>query len=297
MYLKVKLMKEKTKNKIQTATECISAGSNIAALANPWFATVPLIVFCVNRTVGLVSDGDIIKRLRKIESKLIKKKISKEQFIKKISKLTEHKKFFASTTLEYIIKNCIPETVEIYISLFIDYIMADKYDLEEELCEILSSLNKHDFELLKYIKKFLKNGEKYTYHDEYEKNQYEKEKYANLGVEKDNAKYKKIHFQDRSVILGEDKTIFWNDFANYCKLPIEISLNNTMLFESYKDKSRSILSNWNFYGKSFIKLERCGILCLDYNTYLGTMNNMEISRFHLTILGLGLLKYINVIDD
>ena len=120
-------MKEETKNKIQIATECISAGSNIATLANPWFATVPLIVFCVNRAIGLISNDDIIKRLRKFEGELERKRITKKHFKEKVLSLSEHKKFFASTTLEYIIKNCIPETVEIYISLFIDYIMADNY--------------------------------------------------------------------------------------------------------------------------------------------------------------------------
>ena len=95
----------------------------------------------------------------------------------------------------------------------------------------------------KNIKKFLKNREKHTYRDKFEKKQLEKEKYANLSAEEDNVKYKKVHFQDRNVILGENKTIFWNDFADFCKLPLKISLNNTMLFELYKDKDESILNN------------------------------------------------------
>ena len=66
--------------------------------------------------------------------------------------MSDHKKYFSTSVLESIIKNCIPETVDIYISLFIDYIMQEKCETEEELCEIISSLNKHDVDLIKYIK-------------------------------------------------------------------------------------------------------------------------------------------------
>ena len=293
------IMKEESKNKINLVSEGLVAGSSLAALAVPAFASVPLIVFAVNRTIGFISDDYIIKRLKKIEKELKRKGITKSNFKEKISNLSEHKKFFASSTLEYIIKNCIPETVDIYMSLFIDYIMEEKYDLEEELCEILASLNKHDFELLKYIKTFLKNGDKYYYHEEVEKKQLErekveKEKEACQSAENNKDEFIKINFQDRSVLINEDKTIFWNDFSAFCKLPKNISLNNTMLFASYTNKDKLKYSNWNFYGKAFIKLEMYGILRLDYYNYLGTINNMEISRFHLTILGSELLKYIKI---
>ncbi len=283
-------MKKSIANKIQTATEGIAAASNMAVLISPWFATVPLIVFCVNRTIGLISDDDIIKRLKKFEDALTKKRITKKHFKEKVAGLSEHKKFFASSTLEYIIKNCIPETVDIYISLFIDYIMADKYDIEEELCEIILSLNKHDIELLKYIRKFLKTGDKTIYQKEL------KAKNNNMGYKADD-RDDLFMFTDRNVILDKNRTIFWEDFATFCNLSKTITLNETMLLEKCENEANCVYHKWNFYGKSFIKLEKLGILSLDYHTFLGTMNNMEISRFHLTILGLELLKYIKIDYD
>ncbi len=288
-------MKTETKNKIQTVNEALSAGSSIIALAVPAFASVPLIVFGVNRAIGFISDKDIIKRLKKIENNLKSKKISNEKFKNRISRLSEHKRFYSSSTLENIIKNCIPETVDIYISLFIDYIMTDKYDLEEELCEIISTLNKHDFELLCCIKDYLNNGSRDVYKEELEKEEKSKIEYNNK-ISKNNSTsgYKLNYFRDRSIILGESKTIFWDDFASYCNLPKLITLNDTMLFESYNNNDEKTYSKWNYYGKSFIKLERCGILRMDYRTFLGTMNSMDISRFHLTTLGLEILKYIKI---
>ena len=173
--------------------------------------------------------------------------------------------------------------------------MADKYDLEEELCEIISSLNKHDFELLKYIKDYLNKGSRDIYNAELEKEENNRRKYIdNISKKNRTNEFKLNYFRDRNIFLGEDKTIFWKDFSTFCNLPKLVTLNETMAFESYKDVDNKIYSNWNYYGKYFIKLEKCGILLMDYRTFLGTMNNMDISRFHLTTLGSALLKYINI---
>ena len=247
--------------KIQNINDGISAGSSIVALAVPEFSVVPLIVFGVNRILGFVSDDDIIKRLKKIENQLQKKKISKSNFKDKISNLSDHKKYFSTSVLESIIKNCIPETVDIYISLFIDYIMQEKCEIEEELCEIISSLNKHDLDLIKYIKKYLKDGERLNYKQETKRLEEVARKNANLEIEnkkieeenKNNPgqipKITMPTFQDRSVILDEERTIFWNDFSIYCGLPSQIPLNFTMLYECYNTNIDDKYSDWIFYGK------------------------------------------------
>lgn len=299
-------MDKKKATKIQNINDGISAGSGIVALAVPEFSVIPLIVFGVNRILEFVSDDDIIKRLKKIEKQLQKKKISKSDFKDKISNFSDHKKYFSTSVLENIIKNCIPETVDIYISLFIDYIMQEECEVEEELCEIISSLNKHDLDLIKYIKKYLKDGERLNYKRETKRLKDVTRKNAELEIEnkkieeenKNNpGRISKITmplFRDRSVILDEERTIFWNDFSIYCGLSSRISLNFTMLYECYNTNIDDEYSDWIFYGKSFIKLEKCGILQLDYKNTLGTLTNLDISRFHITILGLFLLEYIDI---
>ena len=176
-------MDKKKATKIQNINDGISAGSGIVALAVPEFSVIPLIVFGVNRILGFVSDDDIIKRLNKIENQLQKKKISKSDFKDKIPNLSDHKKYFSTSVLENIIKNCIPETVDIYISLFIDYIVQEKCEVEEELCEIISSLNKHDLDLIKYIKKYLKDGERLNYKRETKRLKDVTRKNAELEIE------------------------------------------------------------------------------------------------------------------
>ncbi len=104
-------------------------------------------------------------------------------------------------------------------------------------------------------------------------------------------------FQDRSVILDEERTIFWNDFSIYCGSPSQIPLNFTMLYECFNTNIDDGYSDWIFYGKSFIKLEKCGILQFDYKNTVGTLNNLDISRFHITILGLFFIRIYRYIID
>ena len=54
-------MDRKMVSKIQNINDGISAGSGIVSLAVPEFVATPLIVFAVNRILGLISDEDIIK--------------------------------------------------------------------------------------------------------------------------------------------------------------------------------------------------------------------------------------------
>jgi len=135
----------------------------VLSLASPYFNTIPLVVFVANRLLGLMSDEDIIRRLKNIEKKLIKKKITKEDFRNKINNLSEHKKYVVSNNLKEIIMNCIPETVDLYIEAFINYIMSTDNSGDEDLCEIIKQLNKRDLIVLKMIKEYLVTGTKGEY--------------------------------------------------------------------------------------------------------------------------------------
>ena len=59
------------------------------------------------------------------------------------------------------------------------------------------------------------------------------------------------------------------------------------------DENGKESDEWAYIGKSFIKLQSLGILELDYINTPGNINSLNIERFHLTIFGIELLKYIS----
>lgn len=266
-----------------------TAASGVLSIVSPPLATLPIIIHVINRTIGL-EDNDIIKeRIKKFEKNLLKKKYSVNDFRKKVSKLSEHKLFFSYSSLEYIFKNCIPETVDIYMEIIIDYIMKEKIGIEEELCEIISKLNVHDLLLLQKIKECLNDDEHLKYKEEMEK--IEKKQFENKKEKGDNSN-NLIRFVDRNIILDNNMTIFWTDFLKYMGVEFETELACTMFIESYEISDANDYCDWMFWGKSFLKLSQNGILQLDYVTTPGTINNLNIDRFHITIIGAALLHYI-----
>lgn len=275
------------KNKI---VKCIgdlgTATSGVLTIASPALATLPLIIYVVNRIIGLEDDDIIKERIKKFEKILLRKKYSINEFRNKVSKLSEHKLFFSYSSLEYIFKNCIPETVEIYMEIIIDYIMKEKIGIEEELCEIISKLNAHDLLLLQKIKGCINDNENLKYKEEMEKKQFGNKK------EKEDNPNNLIKFVDRNIILDNKMTIFWKDFLKYMGVEFETELAYTMFIESYEITDPNDYCDWMFFGKSFLKLSQNGILQLDYVTTSGTINNLNIDRFHITIIGATLLHYI-----
>ena len=119
--------------------------------------------FGINRVVNYVKKDDIIDRLRKIEKRLDESKIDINEFKQKLNNLNEHERYVVSNNLNNILLNCIPETIEIYISVFIDYIMSKESTFEEELFEIISSLNVSDLKALKNIKHYMSSGTRKKY--------------------------------------------------------------------------------------------------------------------------------------
>ena len=147
---------------IEQKSEIVKAGadaiSGIISCINPIFSTVPLLTFAINRVIGLISEKDIIKRIRKLEIKLKEKLITPDQFKEKVGKLTEHNRYVVSNNLNNILLSCIPETVDLYIEVLIDLIMQQDNNNYEELCEIINKLNVNDIKLLKMIKQYQNNG-------------------------------------------------------------------------------------------------------------------------------------------
>lgn len=150
----------KTNNKTNLALDGVDAVSGLLSLLHPGLATITIITFVIRQITAFASPDDIVARMKKIESKLAKKKITIEDFKTKASNMTEHNSYIARNNLNYILVNCIPETLDVYIELWIDYIMKDSNSIQEELSEVLSSLNKSDLTLLEMIKSFNAYGEK-----------------------------------------------------------------------------------------------------------------------------------------
>lgn len=285
-------------SKQEVVSNAIDAISNLLSVFIPAFAGVPLIVFAVNRVYGIMCPDDIIKRIKKIEKKLMNDKISVDEFKKKLEKFTEHDKYLFLNNLNRILIECIPETLDAYISIFIDMVMKDKSrNKYEELCEIISQLNVNDFNTLSMIKDYLKSGtrEKYNQKELEKKEDNLKILEENRKIEEDNknnVEYKKLtkkRFYDRNIIIGE-RTVFWKDFMDAFDLetPEMVFL---LLFETIDENDNKSI-DWAYITKSFIKLERLGIICLDNMSTLGTTNNMNIDRFHISLFGEMLLEYI-----
>ena len=135
-------LKEDTNNKIKNTGEIINVGAGILSSVNPAFSLIPLFVYAINWTFGLASPEYIVKRLNKINERLIKRKISIEDFKNEILSLSEHNEYIVLNHLRNILLVAIPENVDIYIELIIDFIMKKEYDEKETLCEIVNILNK-----------------------------------------------------------------------------------------------------------------------------------------------------------
>ena len=283
----------------------INAVSGILSLVNPIFAAVPLIVFGVNRVINYVTKDDIIDRIRKIEKRLKENKIDINEFKEKMNSLNEHERYVVSNNLNNILLNCIPETVEIYISVFIDYIMSKESMFEEELFEIISSLNVSDLKVLKNIKDYMNNGIRKDYQKSILRENYirklnEEVEYNNEVARKENKildqeKTHKIKYIDDMPKFFENNerygeyTIFWKDFTETIGLDSNITISKLLLFDYYD----SDYSKWTYMARAFINLERHGVIEMECATTLGNINSLNVQRFHLTNYGLKLLSYLD----
>ena len=274
----------------------IDSTANVLSLIHPAFAGLTIITFVIKQIINYVCTDDIVKRINKIEQQLNNKKINIEEFKEKITNLTEHNMYVVRNNLSNILLNCIPDTVDIYISIWIDLIMSDTNSANEDLCEILSDLNKNDLLLLEMIKTFMKYGEKRYYISSVmiERNRVEEREKENEEIREYNSKTKGIkkldfRFSDRDIRIG-NKTIFWKDFSKFYN--VNVGEMGYMILDKGINENGEKTMNWAYYVRSFIKLDRLGVLQLDYHSTLGTVNALNIERFHITLFGEKLLEYI-----
>lgn len=294
-------MQEENVEIVKTLSEGANVVSGLLAEVNPIFLGIPIITFAINSVLGFVSEKNIIKRIKKIEEKLVDKEIDIESFKKNIYKLSEHNEYIVRNNLNNLLLNAIPEVVDIYIELIIDLITNQENTIYEEICEILMSLNVNDLNLLMMIKEYSINGIKKEYKINVEKEQ-ELEKH-NKEIELENKeiseynksnKIKKIErpkYYDRNIRL-ENNTIFWNDFIETYKLK-KCKLTEILLYKTVNDNKEESME-WAYIARSFLKLEKLGIIQMEYINTFGTINSLNIDRFHINLFGYELLNYISI---
>ena len=274
----------------------VDSTANILSNIHPALAGITIITFAIRQIISFVSPADILKRIKRIEKQLEKKKITIEEFQSKIQGISEHDTYVVRNNLNNILLNCIPETIDIYISIWIDFIMNENNSTQEELCEILNSLNKNDLILMEMISSFIKYGDKryYITSDLKKKNQMIERIQQQKEIKEYNKKTKGIkkldlNIYERDMRIGT-KTIFWKDFSNHYKVNVEEM--GYMILEKGTNEKGERTMNWAHYARSFIKLDRLGIIQLEYLNTIGTLNSMNIDRFHITLFGVELMKYI-----
>lgn len=291
--------------KKEIVSDGVNATSGILSIVNPIFSVVPLFVFGINRVIELVDNNDIIKRIKKFEAKLKKKKIDIDDFKNRMNNLDEHERFVLSKNLNNILLESIPEVVDVYISIFIDYVYKKEYSFEEELFETISSLNNSDIKTLRNIYDYFENGEKEYYKKSIKRLEYinkinENTKLSNeiskaKNIEIENSRSNKIKYLDDIPLIIESNdrygelTVFWKDFCKFIGLDSDISISKLLLFDYYE----SNYSKWTYLGKSFIKLDKLGLIEMEYLNYPGCLNSLNVDRFHVTYSGIRILEYFN----
>lgn len=286
------ILRKDTINKIKNTGDIVNIGTGILSSVNPAFSLIPIFVYAINWTFGLASPEYIEKRLNKINERLIKRKISIEDFKNEILNLSEHNEYIVLNHLRNILLVAIPESVDIYIELIIDFIMKKEYDEKETLCEIINMLNKKDIQLLRMIKEYRDNGDREYFNKNTEKA--EKEKIENEKIDEYNNKpnhgLTKLKWVDRNIVINDLNTIFWKDFEKYYEL--QSGEMGFILLDQTIDEEGNKSKEWAYMGKSIIKLQNLGILELDYINTPGNINSLNVERFHITLFGNELLKYI-----
>ena len=214
-------MKEENVEKVNVGTEIANIASGLLTGISPVFLAIPIVSFAINRVVGFTSEKNIVNRLKKIEKKLLDKRITIEEFREKVFQLSEHNEYIVKNNLNNLLLNCIPEIVDTYIEVIIDLIMKQENSIYEEICEIISSLNINDITLLKMIQEYKKDGVRDEFENNVKKIREQEEEHKRIDIENKEIeehnktsrikKVKGIKFYDRNFKMGED-TIFWKDF-------------------------------------------------------------------------------------
>lgn len=97
-------------------------------------------------------------------------------------------------------------------------------------------------------------------------------------------------WQDRNVIYGEN-TIFWKDFTKFFNM-INIDDMGRILNQTAVDRDGNENMEWAYLMRSLLKFQNLGVVQVEFRATVGTISANHVERFHITLFGQRLLKYI-----
>ena len=158
-------MKDENVEKVNAGTEIVNIASGLLAEISPVFLGIPIVSFAINRVVGFTSEKNIVNRLKKIEKKLLDKRITIEEFREKVFQLSEHNEYIVKNNLNNLKFNDYSYGLSIYYGAqpkgkydkydFIRYLLEISYEFPE------TTDNKDDLYAFSYSVEFIKVDNNY----------------------------------------------------------------------------------------------------------------------------------------
>lgn len=216
------------------------------------------------------------RRLSQFQKKIEEQKITINKLQNSIDLLNEHSQDVFRNNIKHLCLSALPETTDVLIDCLISYLMNEKQNMDEELCEIICSYNANDVELLRIIKQYMKEGER-VYHqkmiDKYQNDVREMQMQLQIKHQ-ESSTMKKVYtphkWYDRNVIYGEN-TIFWQDFTGFYKLTNIYDMGR-MLNEAGKNENDFDVYDWAFLIRSLFKMQSKGVLQLEFISSTGVIS-------------------------
>lgn len=254
------------------------------SLVNPTFLAIPVIASVSNELFAYFDSKSTEKRLLQLQEAVEHTGVEIPEFAEQVSKLDEHGQYVVRNIVKHLCLSAPPEVTDTLNKAIIDLIMNEPHGMPEHICEILQQCNANDIKLLRRIKRFQIDGDKSAYHQK-------------LIETKKDANSRGIH--DRSILYGEQNTIFWSDFTKTLWTGTEITdigvlLNQRILAEDSEGNCSIEILDLAYLARSIIKLQNLGVLQCDFITTMGTTSTNHIDRFHITLFGKKLLEYIDI---
>lgn len=290
--------KGKGKQIIQTVLNVGSPVASVLSAFNPVLLSIPIIASVYNELCAYFDTNCVRKRLSQFQKKIEEQEIAINALQESIDLLNEHSQYVFRNNFKYLCLSALPETTEALIDCLISYLMNDKRDMDEELCEIICSCNANDIELLKMIKQYMKDGARIYHQQMIEKYQNDiremQEPPQIMNQESITMKgmYIPHKWYDRNIIYGEN-TIFWKDFTDFFNL-IGVDDMGRMLNKAGKDEDGSEVYDWAFLIRALLKMQSKGVVQMEFIASTGIICQNNIDRFHITLFGQELLEHIKV---
>lgn len=256
---------------------------------DPRLLAVPVIASVVNEIGAFFDAASIERRLHELEVKLNEQTVSVDRLQERLECLDEYGRYVFRNNLKHLCLTALPETTDTLINSMIAYLMEDAQEMDEEICEIVSACNANDIRFLKRLKQFLEKGERTQQNQKYiEAQQNAAQSHENDSV--GGGFFTPTRWQDRNVIYGEN-TIFWKDFTKFFNM-INIDDMGRILNQTAVDRDGNENMEWAYLMRSLLKFQNLGVVQVEFRATVGTISANHVERFHITLFGQRLLKYI-----